>query len=98
MKIKYLCSKLELQLKKKFPKIPLAEVYYSKRRKYVHFAFEKEFLKNERKEEFLREIEKFYNLFLKKDFILIKPMRIIHTIKWKSDYIVFRKRQWSYRS
>ena len=90
MKIRYLCSKLEL---KKFPEIPLVEIYYSKRRKYVHFAFEKGIFENERKEEFLKEIEKFYNEFLRKDFILIKPMKIIHTIKWKCDYIVFRKRQ-----
>ena len=93
MKIKQLCSILELKLKKKFPEIPLEEIYYSKRRKYIHFAFEKIIYDFERKNEFLKEIEKFCEEKLKKDFIIFKPMKLINTIKWKSDYVVFRKRK-----
>lgn len=93
MKIKQLCSILELKLKKKFPEIPLEEIYYSKRRKYIHFAFEKIIYDFERKNEFLKEIEKFYEEKLKKDFIIFKPMKLINTIKWKSDYVVFGKRK-----
>ena len=93
MKIKYLCSKLEFNLKQKFPEIPLEEIYYSRRRKYIHFAFEKVIHNFERKNEFLKEVENFYENNLRKDFILIKPMKLINTIKWKRDYVVFRKRK-----
>ena len=93
MKIKFLCSKLEFKLKEKFPEIPLVEVYYARRRNYIHFAFEKMPSEFERKNEFLKEIEKFYNIYLRKDFTILNPMRLINTIKWKYDYIVFRKRK-----
>ena len=93
MKVKYLCSKLEFILKEKFPEIPLVEVYFSRRRKYIHFAFEIVTSEFERKNEFFKEIEKFYNRNLKTDFIILKPPRLINTIKWKFDYVIFRKRK-----
>ena len=74
MKVKFLCSKLEYRLKEKLPDVMLEEVYFSRRRKNVHMAFEKTIFDFERK-----------------DFEIIKPMKIIHTIKWKFDYLVFRK-------
>ena len=92
MKGKFLCSKLEYKLKEKFPDVMLEEVYFSRRRKYIHMAFEKTIYDFERKKEFFKEVENFYNEYLKKDFELIKPMKIINTIKWKFDYLVFRKR------
>ena len=92
MKVKFLCSKLEYKLKEKFPDVTLEEVYFSRRRKYIHMAFEKTIYDFERKKEFFKEVENFYNEYLKKDFELIKPMKIIDTIKWKFDYLVFRKR------
>ena len=92
MKVKFLCSKLEYKLKEKFPDVMLEEVYFSRRRKYIHTAFEKTIYDFERKKEFFKEVENFYNEYLKKDFELIKPMKIINTIKWKFDYLVFRKR------
>ena len=92
MKVKFLCSKLEYKLKEKFPDVMLEEVYFSRRRIYIHMAFEKTIYDFERKKEFFKEVENFYNEYLKKDFELIKPMKIINTIKWKFDYLVFRKR------
>ena len=92
MKVKFLCSKLEYRLKEKFPDVKLEEVYFSCRRKYIHIAFERTIFDFERKKEFFKEVENFYNEYLKKDFELIKPMKIINTIKWKFDYLVFRKR------
>ena len=92
MKVKYLCSKLENQLKEKFPDIPLTEIYFTRRRKHIHFAYEKTIFDSNRKKIFLEEVERFYEEYLKKDFEMLKPMRIIHTIKWKFDYIAFRKR------
>ena len=61
------------------------EIYYSKRRKYIDFTFEKVIYDFERKDEFFKEVEKFYNKNLEKDFIMIKPMKLINTIRWKSD-------------
>ena len=91
MKVKYLCSKLEYKLKEKFPDIPLTEIYFTRRRKHIHFAFEKTIFDLKRKD-FLEEVEKFYEEYLKKDFEMLKPMKVIHTIRWKFDYIAFRKR------
>ena len=93
MKVKYICMKMEKILQEKFSEISLTEVYYSRRRKHIHFAFDDRLYNYERKKEFLEEIEKFYNEYLKEDFELLTPMRVIHTIKWKFDYIVFRKRK-----
>ena len=84
---------MERIFKEKFPEIPITEVYYSRWRKHIHFAFEDRLFNYERKKEFLEEVEKFYSGHLKKEFELLSPMRIIHTIKWKFDYIVFRKRK-----
>ena len=83
---------MEKNLKEKFPEIPLNEIYYSRRRKQIHFAFDDRLSNLERKKEFLKEVEKLYDEFLKNDFEFLNPMRIIHTIKWKFDYIAFRKR------
>ena len=93
MKIKAVCNKMESILKEKFPDIKLKEVYYSRRRKHIHFAFDDRLFNFDRREEFQKEVERFFENYLKKDFELLKPMRIIHTIKWKFDYIVFRKRK-----
>ena len=92
MQIKYYCMRLEFKLKQKFSELSKLDIYYSKRRKYVHFGFEKPLNHYERKEEILKEIEDFYNLNLKKDFKILKPIKLINIIRWKSDYIVFRKR------
>ena len=93
MKVKSICIKIEKILNEKFPDIALKEVYYSRRRKHIHFAFDDRIYNFERRKEFLNETEKLYNEFFKNDFEFINPMRIIHTIKWKFDYIVFRKRK-----
>ena len=49
MKVKFLCSKLEHRLKEKFPDVKLEEVYFSRRRKYIHIAFERTIFDFERK-------------------------------------------------
>ena len=93
MKVKSICNKMEVVFKEKFPEIPITEVYYSRRRKHIHIGFEDRLFNFERKKEFLEEIRNFYNEHLKNDFELLCPMKLIHTIKWKFDYIVFRKRK-----
>ena len=93
MKVKFLCSKLENKLKKEFPEVMLTEIYFSRRRNYIHMAFEKTIFDFKRKREFFGAVEKFYNEYLKKEFEMLKPMKIINTIKWKFYYIAFRKRR-----
>ena len=93
MKVKNICNTIERIFKEQFPEISLVEVYYSRRRNHIHFAFEDRLSNYERKKDFLEEVEKFYNTHLKNDFEFINPMKIIHTIKWKFDYIAFRKRK-----
>ena len=93
MKVKFLCSKLEFKLKEKFPEVMLEEIYFSRRRKYIHMAFEKTIFDFKRKREFFEEVENFYDEYLKKDFEMLRPVKIINTIKWKFDYLVFRKRR-----
>lgn len=93
MKVKNICITMERIFKEKFPEIPITEIYYSKRRKHIHFAFEDRLSNYERKKEFLEEIKKFYDENLEKDFECLTPMKIINTIKWKFDYIAFRKRK-----
>ena len=84
---------MERTFKEKFPEIALAEIYYSRRRNHIHFAFEDRLSNYKRRKEFLEEVGKFYSEHLKKDFECLTPMKIIHTIKWKFDYIAFRKRK-----
>ena len=91
MQIKFHLNRLETILKKDFHEIKV-EIYYSRRRKLVHFAFDKPIYDYSRHEDFLKEIDRFYNRYFKRDFQLIKPIRVIHTIKWKYDYVAFRKR------
>ena len=93
MKVKNICITMERIFKEKFPEIPITEVYYSRRRKHIHFAFEDRLSNYERKKEFLEEVQQFYKEHLIKDFELLSPMKIIHTIKWKFDYVAFRKRK-----
>ena len=60
MKVKYLCSKLEHQLKETFPDIPLTEIYFTRRRKHIHFAFEKTiFDSNRKKKNFWKKLKDF---------------------------------------
>ena len=56
-------------------------------------AFEKTIFDFKRKREFFEEVENFYNEYLAKDFEMLKPIKIINTIKWKFDYLAFRKRR-----
>ena len=91
MQIKFYLNRLETILKKEFQETDV-DIYYSHRRKLVHFAFDKPIYEYSRHEDFLKEVEKLYERYFRKSFKLIKPIKVIHTIKWKFDYVVFRKR------
>ena len=91
MQIKFYINRLESTLKRKYPEIPI-EIYYSRRRKLVHLALDKSIEQYQTYNDLLKEIERFYERYFRKDFEFCKPIRIIHTIKWKFDYVIFKKR------
>ena len=85
-------NKLERILNEKYPKINVS-LYISKRTKIVHLGLDKSLVAFEdylhvikdNKKFFLRNIEKYDDEFL-------KP-QLANSIKWKFDYIIFRKKQ-----
>ena len=91
MQIKKYINRLETILKQKFPEIP-TEIYYSRRRKLVHLALDKSFDQYQNYLDLLKEIGEFYKKHFRNEFEFCNPIRIIHTIKWKFDYVIFRKR------
>ena len=91
MQVKYYINRLESILKQKYPKMN-AEIYYSRRKKLVHLVLDKSIEQFRNYNDFLNEIEAFFEIYFKKEFEFCKPIRIIHTIKWKFDYVIFRKR------
>ena len=89
--LKFYTNRLETILKKKYPEMN-PEIYCSRRKKLVHLALEKSVYQYENYLDFLKEIESFFNRHFKNEFDLCKPIKVINTIKWKFDYVIFRKR------
>ena len=92
MQIKTLLFCLERKLQNKFSEIKFLEIYYSRRRKFIHIAFDKPINHFSCKNDLIKEIKFFYEENFRKDFFIIEPMKLINTIKWKFDYVIFRKR------
>ena len=92
MHIKTLLFRLEIKLQNKFSEIKFLEIYYSRRRKFIHIAFDKPINHFSCKNDLIKEIKFFYEENFRKDFFIIEPMKLINTIKWKFDYVIFRKR------
>ena len=91
MLVKFYINCLETILKQKYPEID-QEIYYSRRRKLVHLALDKSIDQYQNYLDFLNEIESFFERHFKNDSELCKPIKLINTIKWKFDYVIFRKR------
>ena len=91
MLVKFYINRLETILKQKYPEINL-EIYYLRRKKLVHLALDKSLDQYQNCFDFLNEIKSFFERYFKNDFELCKPIKLVNTIKWKSDYIIFRKR------
>ena len=91
MLVKFHINRLETILKQKYPEINL-EIYYSRRKKLIHLALDKTIDQYQNYIDFLNEIESFFERHFKSEFEFCKPIKIINTIKWKFDYVIFRKR------
>ena len=93
MLVKYNLNRLETILKNKFPEIN-PELYYSRRKKLVHMAIDKCIYEYQNYVKLLDEISELYNRHFRTDFTFYRPIRLVPTIKWKFDYVVFRKRRY----
>ena len=91
MQVKYLINRLETILKEKYPEMA-PEIYHSHRKKLVHLALEKSIDQYPNYLMFLKDIESFFNRNFKNEFEFCRQIKIVHTIKWKFDYILIRKR------
>ena len=54
-------------------------------------GLEKALLSYPEHKKILRDIEEFWLRNKSNDFQFVKPLTLIRTVKWKFDYIVFRK-------
>ena len=86
-------SKLERLLSEKYPHIDF-KFFISRRKRYLRLGLEKALLSYPEYAQILKDIEKFYNGNRNNEFELVIPPILVRTVKWKFDYILFRK---SYR-
>ena len=79
-------------LKRKYPHIPF--VFYISKRKYrVHFAqssFHFALFTYQKYSEAIRDIKKFFEENKLDGYKFVEPI-LIKSIKWKFDYIIFRR-------
>ena len=90
MLVKYNDNSFETILRDKFPEIN-AELYYSRRKKLVHLAVDRCIYEYKNYRKLLDEIKGFFYKYSRREFTL-DPIRLVPTIKWKFDYVIFRKR------
>ena len=92
MQIRYLINKLEKIMNEKYPHID-SKFYCSRRKKFVHFGIERSIQQYEDYLKFIEDIKLFFLRNLKNsDFELALPPQLVNSVKWKYDYVVFRKR------
>ena len=84
-------SKLEKLLNGKYPHISF-NFFISRRKRYLHMGLEKALLSYSEHGEILKDIERFYKGNRNNDFELVNPPILVRTVKWKFDYILFRKK------
>ena len=90
--LKYHINKLERILSKKYPKINVS-IYISKRTKIVHMGLDKALHDFEDYLQVIKDIKKFFLRHIEKyDYEFLKP-QLVNSIKWKFDYIIFRKKR-----
>ena len=91
MLVKYNVNRLETILRNKFPEIN-AELYYSRRKKLVHLAVDRCIYEYKNHRTLLDEISEFFYKYFRREFTFERPIRLVPTIKWEFDYVIFRKR------
>ena len=86
MSIKKLVVQLEKHINVKFPEYQ-AKFYYNRRNFYIHIGLDKSLFGYDNFRKLLEEVESFLNEHLLNKFIAIFPPKLIHSTKWKHDYI-----------
>ena len=90
--LRYHINKLERILNEKYPKINVS-IYISKRTKIVHMGLDKPLHDFEDYLQVIKDIKKFFLRNIEKyDYEFLKP-QLVNSIKWKFDYIIFRKKR-----
>ena len=90
--LRYHINKLDRILNEKYPNINVS-LYISKRTKIVHLGLDKASHDFEDYLHVTKDIKKFFFRNIKKcDYEFLKP-QLVNSIKWKFDYIIFRKKR-----
>ena len=77
-------------LGEKYPHIEIS-FFISRKRRYVHMGLEKVLLSYSEHSKIIEDIENFWKRNEQKGFELLKPPILVKTVKWKFDYLLFRK-------
>ena len=83
-------NKLEKVLEYKYPHIKF-DFYLSRRKRYVHMGLDKALFSYPEHVNILRDIEEFWSQNENREFELVKPHILVKTVRWKFDYIIFKK-------
>ena len=90
--LRYYINRLERILNEKYPKINVS-IYISKRTKIVHLGLDKALYDFEGYLHVIKDIKNFFLINIEKyDYEFLKP-QLVNSIKWKFDYIIFRKKR-----
>ena len=90
MSIKKLVKQLEKHTYVKFSEYE-AKFYSHCRNMYIQIGLGKSLFSFENYKQVLQEVQSFLNEHLKNKFICLFLPKLIHSTKWKHDYIISRK-------
>ena len=85
-----LVVQLEKDIEAKFPEYQ-AKFYSNRRNFYIHMGLGKSLFGYKNFKKLLEEVDCFLNEHLSNKFVCIFPSKLIHSTKWKHDYIIYKK-------
>ena len=92
MQIKLFIYKLERLMKEKYPQIKI-DFYCSRRKKNIHIGLDRALFSFSEYSSIVKDFEQFFKKNKTDDeFEFVKPL-LNHSVKWRYDYIIFRKRK-----
>ena len=92
MSIKKLVIQLEKWIHVKFPEYN-PKFYSNRRNNYIHIGLDSSLFGYANFKKLLDEVDCFLNENLRDKFISVSPPKLIHSTKWKHDYIVKLKKR-----
>ena len=90
MSIKKLIIQLQKHVNAKFPEYQ-AKFYSNRRNNYIHMGLDKSLFGYANFKKLLDEVDCFLNEHLPHKFISIFLPKLIHSTKWKHDYMIYKK-------